>query len=544
MGDTLFGQAGAPGFSREAESAFASSYHLAKLGTKAEPDTIKVAAYVRVSTLSDEQEDSLENQTAHYSRYIRSNPDWKMTAIYSDHGKSGTVASKRSGFNQMIRHALEGKIDLILCKSVSRFARNVLDTLDTVRMLKEHGVRIIFEKEDIDTESMQSEFILTMMAAVAQEESRSISENVKWANAKRIERGEARFHRVLGYTREGDRKWIIQKEESNIVKEAFELCLQEKSPAEIARIFVEKGYKTIKGRKEWSGLAIRNILTNNNYIGEVLCQKSFSNDHLSHKSSKNMGERNQYLIKDHHKPIIDKQTFKMAQIMLKKRAKPNKTRVKKQYPLTSRIVCGKCGGNLQRFVCRGVVTWRCGKSLKSKELCTMQGIREESITTAMEAAVNNKCGFSEQQSVSRTIQKLIREIQNVEAKGDMEYNQLKVELEKILYEENIAILNGEDEEIGLLKARRVHIEAELKQKEVWWELLEADYSYRVNALKKLESNFIINKTLDELLGELKNIDYMRAWVVRVKALSPTLFSLTWVTGEEIEVELLKGEDDT
>lgn len=539
MGETLFGS-GTSGFGEETESAFASSYHLAKLETEENSNAIKVAAYVRVSTLSDEQEDSLENQTAHYSRYIRSNPDWKMAAIYSDHGKSGTVASSRSGFNQMIRHALEGKIDLILCKSVSRFARNVLDTLDTVRMLKEHGVRLIFEKEDIDTASMQSEFILTMMAAVAQEESRSISENVKWANTKRLERGEARFTRLLGYTKEGNRKWVVQTEEASIVKEAFELCLQEKSPAEIARIFVQKGYKTAKGNKEWSGTGIREILRNNNYIGEVLSQKSYSKDHLSHKSTRNRGEKSQYLIEDHHEAIIDKQTFKTAQLMLKKRAKPNKRRDKKQYQLSSRIVCGKCGGNLQRFECRGVVTWRCGKRIKSKELCDMEGIREETIMAVMEAALDNKYeSLTGEVLNSRTIQKMLRELKNVDAKSDIEYNQLRVDLESILHEENIAILNGTDEALEELKARRVQIESELKEKEAWWKLLDADFTYRMNSIAKLESSSIIKKTMGQLLDELKDIEYLRAWVVRVKAVSPILFSITWVTGEEIEVELLE-----
>lgn len=537
MGETLFGS-GASGFGEEAESAFAASYHIAKMETDENPNAIKVAAYVRVSTLSDEQEDSLENQTTHYSRYIRTNPDWKMTGIYSDHGKSGTAASGRSGFNQMIRHALEGKIDLILCKSVSRFARNVLDTLDTVRMLKSHGVRLIFEKEDIDTENMQSEFILTMMAAVAQEESRSISENVKWANMKRLERGEARFTRLLGYTREGNRKWVIQTEEASIVKEAFDLCLQEKSPAEIARIFVQKGYQTAKGNKEWSGTGIREILRNNAYIGEILSQKSYSADHLSRKSTRNWGEKKQYLIEDHHEAIIDKQTFKMAQLMLKKRAKPNKRREKKQYPLSSRIVCGKCGGNLQRFECRGVVTWRCGKRTKSKELCDMEGVREETILMVMEAALDNKYGPAEEESLnSRIIQNMLRDIKNIDAKSDSEYNQLRVDLESILHEENIAILNGTDVDIEVQRAKREQIESELKEKETWWKLLDADFSYRMNAIEKLESNLMINKTRDQLLDELKNIEYLRAWVVRVKALSPILFSITWVTGEEIEVEL-------
>lgn len=538
MGETLFGHTGAAGFEEGFESTLATNSHHARLGSKEQQDLIKVAAYVRVSTLSDEQEDSLENQTTHYSRYIRTNPNWKMTGIYSDHGKSGTAASSRSGFNQMIRHALEGKIDLILCKSVSRFARNVLDTLDTVRMLKENGVRVIFEKEAIDTESMQSEFILTMMAAVAQEESRSISENIKWAYTKRMERGEPRFHRLLGYVQEGKRKWLVQPEEAEIVREAFELCLQEKSPAEIARIFVTKGYKTVKGNKEWSGTAIREILKNNHYIGEVLGQKMYTDNHLSHKSIRNRGEKKQYLIENHHEPIIDKETFQKAQLMLKKRAKPNKRRDRKQYPLSSRIVCGGCGGNLQRFECRGVVTWRCGKSVKSKDLCNMEGIREENIMTAIIAAFENKYeSMEEGLPISKVIQKMLREIKNVDAKSDIEYNQLRGELESILHEENVAILTGADEVVEELKTRRVLIESVLKEKEKWWELLEADFSYRINASRKLENYSVKNTTLEELLDELKNIEYLRAWVVRVKALSPILFSITWVTGEEIEVEL-------
>lgn len=538
MGETLFGHTGAAGFGEGFEITLATNYHHARLEAKEQQDLIKVAAYVRVSTLSDEQEDSLENQTAHYSRYIRTNPNWKMTGIYSDQGKSGTAASSRSGFNQMIRHALEGKIDLILCKSVSRFARNVLDTLDTVRMLKENGVRVIFEKEAIDTESMQSEFILTMMAAVAQEESRSISENIKWAYTKRMERGEPRFHRLLGYVQEGKRKWLVQPEEAKIVIEAFELCLQEKSPAEIARIFVKKGYKTVKGNKEWSGTAIREILKNNHYIGEVLGQKMYTDNHLSHKSIRNRGEKKQYLIENHHEPIIDKETFQKAQLMLKKRAKPNRRRDRRQYPLSSRIVCGGCGGNLQRFECRGVVTWRCGKSVKSKDLCNMEGIREENIMTAIIAAFENKYeSMEEELPISKVIQKMLREIKNVDAKSDIEYNQLRGELESILHEENVAILTGADEVVEELKTGRVLIESVLKEKEKWWELLEADFSYRINASRKLENYSVKNTTLEELLDELKDIEYLRAWVVRVKALSPILFSITWVTGEEIEVEL-------
>lgn len=534
MGETLFGQT----LTDNGElSEFTSNYLLTKQGTEVQLKPLKVAAYVRVSTLSDEQEDSLENQTSYYARHIRSNPNYRMVGIYTDHGKSGTLTSSRSGFNRLIRHALEGKIDLILCKSVSRFARNVLDTLETVRMLKENGVRLIFEKEDLDTENMQSEFILTMMAAVAQEESRSISENIKWANVKRLERGQPKFHRVLGYGQDKNKNWIVNQEEAGIVKEAFELCVEGYTPPEIARIFIRKGYKTIKGKNEWSGTAIREMLKNINYVGDVLGQKTYSKDHISHASIKNKGEKNLYLISDHHEPIVDRETFKRAQEKLKQRAKPSKEGKRNRYPLSSRIVCGKCGGNLQRFICRGVVTWRCGKRTKSHELCTMEGIKEEYVHSAMLAALKAKYEPTEQDEESRkTILKMMKDINNIEIKGDAEYNQLRIKLEKTLYEESNALLEGQDEKIEYLRSMRIATELEIKEKEEWWNLIEADTELRKNVLEKLRNMSFTSISFDSLMEELNEIECMRAWVIRVKALSPFLFSFTFVTGENIEVE--------
>ena len=554
MGNTLFSENRPVGLGGD----FAASYQGSDWGTESsksqfflnagtvavKPKVLRVAAYCRVSSLHSEQEDSLENQSAHYTKYIRSNPHWRMAGIYTDFGKSGTLTFGRSGFNRLIRHALQGKVDLILCKSVSRFARNVLDTLDKVRMLKEHGVRVIFDKENIDTDSMQSEFILTMMAAVAQEESRSISENILWANSKRYERGEPCFRRVLGYVQDDDKYWVVQQKEAIIVKEAFDLCLQGNTPAQIARVFIRKGYETVKGRKEWSGTAVRDILKNNIYVGEVLCQKTYSRDHMSHASQINRGEKNQYLIQDHHESIIDREIYNRAQEMLMRRTKPSKKGSKKKYPLSSRLVCGNCGGNLQRFICRGVVTWRCGKRIKSKELCNMGGIREKNVRMAMQAAMKNRYYQEDEQAavIYNPVWKMEKDLKNVEIRGDIEYNQLKIELERILFEENIAILNGTDVNIDELKAKRIKVETKLREREYWWNLLEADEPYRFKALKKLEPGIKANVPLDVMLNELKKIEYLRAWVVRVKALSPILFSLTWVTGEEIEVELVDRGD--
>ncbi|KAB2953714.1 recombinase family protein [Heliorestis acidaminivorans] len=538
---TLFGQDSEPMIGEGATSRIASSYPLRQQSMGLQPKPVRVAAYVRVSTLSTEQEDSLETQTNYYTRHIRSNPYYQMVGIYSDQGKSGTMTTGRSGFNRLMRHALEGKIDLILCKSVSRFARNVLDTLDTVRMLKENGVRVIFEKEDIDTENMQSEFILTMMAAVAEEESHSISQNIKWSNLKRLERGEPSFRRLLGYVRDKDEKWVIHQKEANIVREAFELCIEGRTPPEIARLFMRKGYETSHGNKEWSGTAIREILRNTQYIGEVIGQKTYTRDHISHKSRKNKGERNIYLISDHHEPIVDKEIFEQAQVKLNQRNKRNKGGSKSSYPLSSRIVCGTCGGNLQRFVCRGVVTWRCGKRIKSNQLCSMSGIREENVVNAMVVALKRKYEPTEQdeEEVRKTILKMKKDIKNTEMKGDAEYNQLQIKVEKILFEESKAILEGQDELLEGLRAKRAATELELKEKEEQWNLIEADSAFRKDALEKLEKMSFPDVTYDRLIDEFSGIEYVRAWVIRVKALSPFLFAFTWITGEVVKVDLKK-----
>ncbi len=406
-------------------------------------------------------------------------------------------------------------------------------------MLKENGVRLIFEKEDIDTESMQSEFILTMMAAVAQEESHSISQNIKWSHAKRLERGQPRFHRILGYRLDKNKNWVVHQQEADIVREAFKLCIEGHTPPEIARVFIRKGYETIKGKKEWSGTAIRELIKNVNYIGDVIGQKTYSKDHISHTSTKNKGERDIYLISDHHEPIVERDIFDAAQEKLKQRSKRNKGYKKHSYPLSSRIVCGQCGGNLQRFICRGVVTWRCGKRIKSNELCTMEGIKEENITTALIAAVRAKYEPAEndEDGVKRIIFKMMKDLNNIEVKGDAEYNELRITLEKILFEESNAILEGDGERIEDLRYKRVKTELEIKVKEEWWNFIEADISYRKNALEKLGNIPLAKLSFDELVDELTDVEYLRAWVIRVKALSPFLFSFTWVTGEEIEVEL-------
>lgn len=507
-------------------------------------EILRVAAYCRVSSYSDSQEDSLENQTVHYTRYIRANSNWRFIGIYSDQGKTGTKIDSRSGFQRLIRHALEGKVDLILCKSISRFARNVIDALDTIRLLKENGVRVIFEKENIDTASMQSEFIITLLGAIAQEESRSISENIKWAHTKRFQRGAAIFIRILGYQKNDKKEWIVVKEEAEIVKEAFTKYLEGLTISEIARSFISKGYKKVNGRTDWSYAIIRDMLKNEKYVGDVLCQKTYTKDHLSHEAKKNDGNKNQYLITNHHEAIIDRATFQKVQEKLSNARTYKKRGERKTYPLSGRIICSECGGNLQHFDCRGLVTWRCGNRVKSKSICSFDGIKEKYLNKAIIKSLKKHYQINKLEKVA--IQNMIKDIKNAEVSGDIEYNKLRIELERVLFQENMLVLKGNSPEKDkeALRVKRETLENEINIRKIWWDMIESDSKYRAEALEKLELISRMEKPLEALEEYFKGekcIEFLRAWVVRIKAVSPIKISIEWIDGKVSNATLPKGE---
>ena len=233
----------------------------------------RVASYCRVSREEEIQLGSLENQIIHYTNLIHSNPNWQYAGVFSDRGKSGTDMSKRTGFNKMISCAMKGEIDIIICKSISRFARNVVDTLEIVRKLMEKGVQVIFEKEKLNSQEMGSSLILKILAVFAEEESRSISENIEWSLTRRFASGEICASALLGYDINDKKEWIIIEHEARVVREAYALFLKGNSFTEIARIFIEKGYRKKNGRIDWSGANIKGLLTNERYTGDVISQK-------------------------------------------------------------------------------------------------------------------------------------------------------------------------------------------------------------------------------------------------------------------------------
>lgn len=278
-------------------------------------DKRKVAAYARVSTDQDEQLNSYEAQVDYYTTFISAHDEWSFVGIYTDEGISGTSTARRTGFKRMVADALEGKIDLIVTKSVSRFARNTVDSLTVIRLLKEHGVEVYFEKESIWTFDSKGELLITIMSSLAQEESRSISENITWGQRKRFADGRVSiaYGQFLGYNRSEDGKMVIDEDEAEIVRTIYRLCMLGFSPTAIADYLTEHEISTPSGKERWHASVVRSILRNEKYRGDALLQKTFTIDFLKKKLKVNEGEVPMYYVHEDHEAIIDPYEFELVQ---------------------------------------------------------------------------------------------------------------------------------------------------------------------------------------------------------------------------------------
>lgn len=304
----------------------------------------RVAAYARVSTDSEEQETSFEAQVDYYTKYIAERSDWQFVKVYTDEGISAVNTKKREGFKCMIADALDGKIDLIITKSVSRFARNTVDSLQTIRALKEHHIECFFEKEAIWTFDGKGELLITIMSSLAQEESRSISQNVTWGQRKRFADGKVTmpYKQFLGYKKGSDGRPEIVESEAKVVRDIYHQYLNGTTVREIAKTLTAKGILTPGGKEIWSVSTIMSILQNEKYKGEALLQKSFCEDFLTKKMVKNEGQVPQYYVENSHPAIIPIEVFEMVQMEVAKNRSRGKGRVGGSC-YSDRIFCGTCG---------------------------------------------------------------------------------------------------------------------------------------------------------------------------------------------------------
>jgi site-specific DNA recombinase len=354
----------------------------------------RVAGYARVSTDSDEQFTSYEAQVDYYTKFISDNPEWQFVKVYTDEGVSGLNTKKRDGFNEMIDDALAGKIDLIVTKSVSRFARNTVDSLSTIRKLRDKGVECYFEKEQIFTFDGKGELLLTIMASLAQEESRSISENVTWGRRKQFSDGKVSlpYSQFLGYRKGPDSLPEIIPEEAETVREIYRLFIGGKSTSFIAKYLTQKGIPSPGGKSKWQIHTVESILTNEKYKGAALLQKAFTVDFLTKKMKPNEGEVPQYFVADSHPAIIEPEEWGKVQTEMQRR-KTDTRRHSCQSPFSGKIICGDCGEYFGSKVWHSTdqyrrVIWQCNGKFKGEEKCRTPHLTEEQIKESFVIALS------------------------------------------------------------------------------------------------------------------------------------------------------------
>ncbi len=381
----------------------------------------RVAAYCRVSTEFEEQESSYEVQVEHYTAYIKSNPEWELFEVYADDGISATNTAKREAFNRMIQDCRDGKVDLILTKSISRFSRNTVDCLKYTRELKGLNIAVFFEKENINTLDAKGEVLMTIMAALAQQESESLSANVRLGIQFRNQQGKVQVNhnRFLGYTKDEDGKLVIVPEEAGIVRRIYAEYMDGRSFLQIKRGLETDGILNGAGNAKWHESNIKQILTNEKYIGDALLQKTYTVNTLEKKRVANNGLAPKYYVEGSHEAIIDKNVFLRVQAEIVRRANiltDGKKRVySSRYALSSIVFCGHCGDIFRRVKwnnrgCKSTV-WRCVSRVLKKSSgidCPARTIREEELHTAVVTAIND--AWLQKDSILPVLQQNIREV--------------------------------------------------------------------------------------------------------------------------------------
>lgn len=360
---------------------------------------LRAAAYCRVSTDREEQENSFENQVAYYTNYINSSPEYELAGIYADEGISGTGTKKRTGFQQMIRDCEERKIDIVITKSISRFARNTADCLLYSRKLKNLGIPIFFEKEHVSTMDASGELLFTVLSSLAQEESHNISSNTAWGIRSNFKKGIPALHGccIMGYDQGPDRKFYINEEEAKLVRRIYREFEEGMNVAEIARELNEEGICGLRGKTSWVSHTILGMLQNEFYKGDLLMQKTYVADYLTKKTLKNEGKLEKYYVREDHAAIIDPDEWEAVQEEIERREhfrlehKIGKTCYSGcEYAFFSKVFCGRCGGRYGRVWKRGTATtWICKNRHQKGKLCCNDIIKEKSLQDGFVIAWNS-----------------------------------------------------------------------------------------------------------------------------------------------------------
>lgn len=404
---------------------------------------LKVAAYCRVSTDEEEQKNSYQAQIEYYTDKINKNPEWQMAGIFADEGITGTQAKKRPEFLKMIRLCRQGKIDVILTKSLSRFARNTVDSLNYIRELRTLGIAVISEKENINTLTAESEMLITIMSCFAQAESESISKNVAWGIRQSFKNGNVpmQYKKLLGYKKGADGNAEIVSDEAEIVKEIYRCYLDGASLNQIADMLNNRGLTTKGSNSPYRKEVIQRILTNEKYTGDALLQKTYITDCITKKSRKNNGELPMYLEKNHHEPIISRTDFNRVQEEMARRSakrsiaekltKTEQGKYSAKYALSELLICGECGSHYRRvtWTAKGFkeIKWRCINRIQyGKKNChSSPTIDEQALHKAIISAINEFCEVKDE--VAKALRESITEVLDPNLNGSIQAAQQRID---------------------------------------------------------------------------------------------------------------------
>ena len=512
---------------------------------------LRVAAYCRVSTEQEEQQNSYQVQIAYYTDLINRKKEWTLAGIFADEGISGTQTKNRTEFNRMIRMCKNKKIDLVITKSISRFARNTVDCLEYVRQLKELGIGVIFEKESINTLTMTSEFMIALYGSFAQAESESISKNVSWGKEKAYREGRVTFQykHLLGYKKGADGKPEIVPDEAETVRLIFKMYLDGYTLLNIAQTLTEQQRLTATGKNIWSKGEVQRILKNEKYVGDALLQKTFTVDCITHKVVKNNGERPMYLVTDHHAPIVDRDTFNRVQQELARRSSKRKISDKTKteqgkysgkYSLSELMICGHCGTPYRRktWIKNGekLAVWRCISRLEhGKKYCPdSPTIREELLHKAIIRAINNY--YSCRNDIARILKANIGSV--LECQGQKEILTTEKRLKEIDSARNdlvMLIASGgcDEDKLDSEFARLYQEEQQLSER---LETLKSQNKTSVETQAKLDK---IMDMIEHEKFELETFDnvLIRKLIECIKVLDKTEILVIFKGGYEVKVEI-------
>jgi DNA invertase Pin-like site-specific DNA recombinase len=488
----------------------------------------------------DEQLGSFEAQVEYYPKFIREHENWEFVGLYTDEGRSGTSIKHRPGFQKMITDAMAGKFDLIVTKSISRFARNVVDSIGTVRQLKAKGVEVYFEKDGLWTFDPTAELTIAILSSIAQEESRNLSQNVTWGQRARFAHGKVSmpYKRFLGYERGEDGQPVINEEQAELVRRIYRMCVEGHTPSAIAKRLTEEGILTPGGRTRWQATVVESILTNEKYKGHALLQKSFCTDFLTKKMKVNEGEVPQYYVEESHPAIIGEELFDYVQQELQRR-KGHRI-VASSGCFAGRIICGDCGAVYGAKVWHSNskyrrTIWRCnGKYEKPGTPCSTPHFYEEQIKEMFVNVMNKR--MKDRDGIITAYMEVIQTLANNESlKAEADNLQAEcevvVEMMRQLVHENAHAAQDQNE-----YQRRYGVMVERYDK-TKGRLDEVNRAIEHRNAKRVELERFVNafKTRDSLLTEFDE-DLWNAVIERVVVRSANEVIFVFRDGNELPSE--------